>query len=866
MVLSIALSVFLVVTIGSLSESARVLQVEDMRQNVGKNHVFYRGLNKSQVNQIKKETKVKEVTSRFSYDTWKSTNGVKVDISCGDEKILYMLDTEILEGKYPTKSNEIAMEKWVLDRLDLSHELNKAIKLSSKENGEKEFILVGIIKNRLHSQSHDFRDAFMAFDEGKLADGEGSVETLVELQEGLKYKTEATKLGKAIGIKEKEQIELNEMLLEAMGELNAIDWNLVKISLLLTVVGGMVIYSLYSISVLKRVQEYGMMRAICSTKKQILYVILSEICMVYVIGALLGIFTGVFLTYSLKGSAMASLVTEANYRLDIIIISSFAIKLAMLSAFGSILLAGLRGGILANRVTPIEAMNRSTQDKKIKLRVKKSFIERFMTMPQKISYKNMKRNKKVLLFTIIAMAIGSTFFMVQSFQEELNTRSIEALKSIGDKSPWCDFLLNIDMDQPMKEGFSQEELEEIGKLPQVDNISSAQIAYSKLILKKEQLNKANAENYIHFMNKEGFPKPLVGDFSFEGNTKDEVIIRNTVSGLSDKDLEYLRRTFKILQNEEIDTWKMKDEALAVIHIPKTKKNGVPYDEKAKGQYQPVLNVKIGDKIKLSVPKKGYGEGIDNKELLAEHKQYASQYLEKEFTIIGIVEELPDQYRDQSVAGTLIAPYLLISENMFKEISGIDNYRAVRINLKEDTHQQDYKIVKKEIQQLSEQFEDTLFVDAYDYRLEEEKSIVTDDLLKSSIAIILILISGLSIYNNINYNLISRIREHGMMKAIGLTKKQFRRMIRFEGLMYGTVSAIFSCIIALVIELGIFIYKGYIFPLYVWPFPLPIKEFFIEWKSFAIVILINLALGYIATIGPRRQVDKIEITEAIKAVE
>ncbi len=40
-------------------------------------------------------------------------------------------------------------------------------------------------------------------------------------------------------------------------------------------------------------------------------------------------------------------------------------------------------------------------------------------------------------------------------------------------------------------------------------------------------------------------------------------------------------------------------------------NGIPYDEKAKGKYWPVLDLKIGDKIKVSVPKKGYDKYIDN---------------------------------------------------------------------------------------------------------------------------------------------------------------------------------------------------------------------------------------------------------------
>src|SRR5699024_3306864 len=137
-----------------------------------------------------------------------------------------------------------------------------------------------------------------------LAGRENHIYSFVEFKEDLNYRDEARKLGKQIGVKDEKRIVLNRGLLAAMGELNAIDWDLVKKSLFLMVVGGMVIYSIYNISVLKRVQEYGMMRAIGSTKKQIIYVILSELFIVYIIGVLLGILLGVFFTNLFKGSTM----------------------------------------------------------------------------------------------------------------------------------------------------------------------------------------------------------------------------------------------------------------------------------------------------------------------------------------------------------------------------------------------------------------------------------------------------------------------------------------------------------------------------------------------------------------------------------
>lgn len=862
-VLSIALSVLLIVAIGSLAETARVLQVNNTRQNAGANHVTYSGLNKEQIDKVKQDESVKEAANSFSYDTWNSNNGLSVDVRAGEEKILYMLDTNIAEGRYPTAPDEIAVEKWVLDRLSLPAQLNQNIKVSLEENGEKEFKLVGIVKDRVHSQSYDFRDAFIAFDEQKLAGREDAVETAVEFKEGVNYKNKAMNLGKEIGIKDQEQIILNEMLLSAMGELEAIDWNLVGVSLLLMIAGGMVVYSLYSISVLKRSQEYGMMRAVGGTRKQILAIILCEILIFYATGAALGLLMGVSATYCFKGTGMTSLFTEGNYRLDIIAISGFAVKLALLSSLASILIAGLRGAVMANSVSPIEAINRSTQDRDIKLKGEDSLLERLMTITGKISYKNLRRNKKVLIFTVTAMVIGSTFFMTQSFKEELNRRSRVKLESVGDISPWCDFWLNISMDEPLKRGFSAEQLDEIREMPQVENVSSKQVLYSKLILEKEQLNKSNGENYIKFMNERGFPD-FLGDFSYKGNAEDEVIVRNTVLGLPERDLEYLARTFKILQEEAIDTSRMKDEPLAVLYIPETKTNGVPYDAKAKGKYAPVLNIKSGDKIRLAFPREGYAAGMDNIDLLADQEKYSSLYQEKEFTVLGIVEELP--YADGTAAGSQIAPYVLISDNMFKELSGIDIQRVVKINLKDNADEKDYEIVKEKAQKLSQLFKGTLLLDDYKYEREKEKFAVTGGLLQNSIVIILFLISGLSIYNNINYSLISRIREHGIMKAVGLTKRQFRGMIRSEGLMHGTIAAFFSCIAALVIEAGIFVYKVYIFPVYVLPLPTYVKQFFIDWKSMLIVIVINLAIGYLATIGPGRAVDRMEITEAIRTVE
>src|SRR5699024_8331744 len=161
--------------------------------------------------------------------------------------------------------------------------------------------------------------------------------------------------------------------------------------------------------------------------------------------------------------------------------------------------------------------------------------------------------KKTIIFTIVSMAVGCTLFMVQTFKTELWTRDWKYRNSI-DKSQMYEFRLNTNEGRPMKEGYTTEQIDEISKLPQVQDVSFKQVLYSELKINKKILNGIYGKNYIKFMNSEnGFLKDL-GDFSFEGVTKDEMIIRNTILGLSDRDLKSLS---KGLKEGQIDIDQMK---------------------------------------------------------------------------------------------------------------------------------------------------------------------------------------------------------------------------------------------------------------------------------------------------------------------
>jgi len=876
LVLSIALSVFFIVTIGSLNESSRNVEIRQCKAHDGAQHVIYREINAAKIKNIKTNPHVKQVATLGYYDAWNSPNGLSVNLLAADADILYMENTQMQSGRFPAQAGEIAVEGWVLDQLRLPQQLGQSLKIPLRERGiTRDFTLAGIIKDRLDEKSTGQLEAFIALNNENLTGNENRLIALVEFKEGVKINEEIKQLGADLGLNpnpDSGYVVPNKWLLSALGQLNTVDWNLMEIALMLMLVGGMVIYSIYGISVLKRVQDYGIMRAIGASSKQIIYIIIWEIAIIYVVGVVLGILSGTAFIQLFRGTTTnlfaGAIETLPNMRLDIIVISAFAIKLSILVSLGAILAAGLRAALMVNKISPIAAINKSSQDEKFKLSEKESWLESWLGIPKKISLKNLRRNKKAVIFTVLAMSIGCTLFMVQTFRIELFDRDRDYHASIMGKQKENEFKLNVNNTAPMKVGYTEEQLAGLRQLPQVQGVSAQQVLYARLKLNKKQLNGNYGVNYITYMNKreaeyEGEKTAVISDrpedkrsFAFAGDHEDELVIRNTVLGLSDPEWNALG---KILPQEKLAAGAGSEKPLAILYIPEVNSEGSFEDKTGQEKYKQALNIQVGDTIKMTFPRQGYEKSLLNWTLIFQYKKYQNLYVDQEFTVAGIIRDLPAS--DDYLLGSSYAPYMLISNKAFRELTSINTYRIINVDMKDDYSQADYQLLRAKAQETAELIPGTSLSDRVQFLKEYEESGKQYMLLLGAIAAILIIIGGLSIYNNINYNLLSRLREHGIMKAVGMTRRQFTHMIHFEGLMYGAMAAAFSCGLALIIELGNFLYYAYFCY-----HPLMYKKFFIEWKSFLLIILINLAIGYIAALGPVRQVNKIEITEAIRAVE
>ena len=179
----------------------------------------------------------------------------------------------VLEGRLPEGEGEVAAEKWTLLNLGVEPAVNQRISLTDPDTGqEEEFLLTGILSDIYANKKYGLLTLSAA------CSSQPAEENLVYLKfsEGTGYEEKTTRLQEELGIA-KDQIRECPAR-EDRGRLYLLDAELAGLILLICMV---VLYGVYRISLLSRLPQYGVLRAIGMTRKELRGVMLRELYLIY---------------------------------------------------------------------------------------------------------------------------------------------------------------------------------------------------------------------------------------------------------------------------------------------------------------------------------------------------------------------------------------------------------------------------------------------------------------------------------------------------------------------------------------------------------------------------------------------------------
>ena len=166
----------------------------------------------------------------------------------------------------------------------------------------------------------------------------------------------------------------------------------------------------FDISISERVRQYGMLRSIGATSKQIKHNVYYEAFILFLIGVPLGIVCGILASYILI--IISNIFLSSMLTLNLVYkFSWLSILFASVLGFVTVMLSAHRSAKKSGKIIPIEALKNSAEvinKKRIKT---PKLINKLFGIGGVISYKNIKRNRKKYRPTVIAIVVCVSVFI-----------------------------------------------------------------------------------------------------------------------------------------------------------------------------------------------------------------------------------------------------------------------------------------------------------------------------------------------------------------------------------------------------------------------------------------------------------------------
>ena len=861
-IIGIILSTALICGVAGLVTSFQKTFVETAKKNQGNYHTIFYDVPKDELKYIEENRGVKDyyLSEGIGYSylpnvTVTTSTGAEekpyVNIIAMDNKFLNNMSIELQNGRLPESDDEIVVSARINQKFKTNYKVGDTITLNvgelkddtsdvdekNSQSSENEIInttpktykIVGIINRPTTTIEPYEAEWFTVITKMQTIKKQANIAVLYTNPYDYKKNTEyinkmvEVKVGENVDKSEvtifngldkfyrsyKYKIKINNELLSYEGAslddetlktiygLGAFIMGIVLVSSVFVIRNG------FAISITERLKQYGMLSSIGATKKQIKKSVYFEGFILGIIGIPLGILSGVFAIYIL--------VNVVNYILKDYVSSGtlltysmswVAIVVSVIVSIVTIWLSCRKSAKKASKITPIEAI-RSSEDVKLKAKKIKcpKIITKIFKTGGEIAYKNLKRSKKkyrttvisiivsVVIFIAISSFIQYGFKMSSSYYTEKNYNYVVYAYTTASNKN--------------KEEFAKEQAKNYKMLTDISNLPDI----GEFSINKTNVFEINMDEK-HESELTDYGKDVKARYEEPEEDGEKIDTINVISLSKDVYKRYLK---KIGGNYE--TYK---EGAILID------NNITYDEKGKRIQGSMYIWKKGDTVTGKINDKEYN-----------------------IKIVAKTEERPNGV--ENLYNT--HAYFIVSEEFINKTGYISASLYTQSN---DTEKLD-----KEIEQYKKE---NNLTNSNLNTFNMEESIKAENAIVLVISIflygfigVITLIGITNIFNTITTNMNLRKKEFAMLKSIGMTKKEFNRMIRLESIFYGVKSLIIGIPIGIALSYGMYkVFKNSMEMEYVLPY-----------KAIAVaVIFVAVIIGIIMKYSMSK-INKQNIIETIR---
>ena len=388
--LSVALlSGFILSVVGMATETKRELQTA--------NHAIYYNINDKQIEELRQDNRIADSRIYIQAGNTQVDDYLIIPVYI-EQKDSNIAVEELVEGQYPIGLYDAAVDKAYLSRLGLPAELGTKITIPFYDGSSETFTVVGLTDNGSTERVYSLYCSEKYAHTG--SQFETSVTALtVQLADATQmssenFKETVQKIGTDYGITA-QYSDYNDGFVASL-EPNQEDIMIISIfSIAVLFVSYLVIYSIFYIYVQNQIREFGQLRTMGATPKQIKTILRTQGKILCILGTILGLIIGGTAAFLFKPDGWSWLNTA------LVSVLIFGLVYAM------VWLALSKPAKIAGSVSPIEAA-KSTGYQSAQLYSKK--LHRRIT-PFSMAVMGSSRNRRKWVVTVLSLGVAGIMFM-----------------------------------------------------------------------------------------------------------------------------------------------------------------------------------------------------------------------------------------------------------------------------------------------------------------------------------------------------------------------------------------------------------------------------------------------------------------------
>lgn len=410
-VIAIMLSTCLITTIGILSYSIQQMEIKNIIAQTGDCHVEYQNVSDKQVQMLKNNKKLISANEYIALGFNEQYKPYSIEMCYADKSIGDTTDYfKLKEGKWPEKEKDIAMPKWMLEKIGVKPQIGEKVTLSysreSKEwkyEGKGDFVVSGILDDGEFLRTQGYT-ALAIVSKDYIFKNVKSEYMFTQVSAKIKNRNisnTAYEVGHSIGLND-EDINVNKMYINALGLSKDVLIPAGIAALVVILATVLVIYNIFYISIKERITQFGMLSALGATKKQIRNVVIKE----GLILSIIGIPGGILLGHLLSLFIIPLIPLDAQLTVET---SPYIVLISTIVSLFTVIISLRKPSKIASKISPIEAIRYTGVELNLKKKERKS--KGTITL-RKLAYLNLWRSKKRTIITIVSMSLTGILFIL----------------------------------------------------------------------------------------------------------------------------------------------------------------------------------------------------------------------------------------------------------------------------------------------------------------------------------------------------------------------------------------------------------------------------------------------------------------------